>query len=71
VLGVLPAALLLARWASVTLVTLVPALVVAGLVTVAAVALSGCLEPADRIVIDALEEQVGLRVPLIHRYLPE
>jgi O-antigen/teichoic acid export membrane protein len=70
-LGVLPAALLLARWASVTLVTLVPALVVAGLVTVAAVALSGCLEPADRIVIDALEEQVGLRVPLIHRYLPE
>lgn len=70
-LGLLPAALLVARWVSVTLVTLVPALVAAGLATVGAVALTGCLEPEDRIVIDAVEEQVGVRVPLIHRYLPE
>jgi len=54
-----------------TAVTLVPFLVVVGLVTVAVVSVAGCLQPEDWIALEFVEDQIGLRVPYVRRCLPQ
>lgn len=44
---------------------------VSAVVTVAVAALVGSLEPEDLVVIEFLEDLVGIRFPLIRRYIPE
>jgi len=73
---VLPAAmvaptLLLAQRVSLDLLGLVAFLVATGLCTLLVVALTGCLQPEDRIPLELIEERVGVRLPLVRRFVPE
>lgn len=67
---VIPPTWLLARWVSLTAVTLPIFLVVAGLVSIAVVALTGCLQPGDEIALEFVESIVGRRIDVVRRYLP-
>ena len=44
--------------------------VLAGIVAVALVAVTGCLQPEDEIPLDLVEDRIGVRIPLIRRYIP-
>jgi len=67
----LPATTALSTIFTVTLVTLFPFLVVAGLASIAVLAVTDCLQPEDEIPIELVEDRIGIRVPLIRRYIPE
>jgi O-antigen/teichoic acid export membrane protein len=66
-----PPAATLSQVLTLTAVTLLPFLVAVGLVTLAVVSLTGCLQPEDWIAVEFVEERVGLQVPLVRRYLPQ
>lgn len=68
---VLPVAALGSRLVDVTAVTVLPVLGGLGAVTVVVVTVSGCLQREDRVMLEAIEEYSGVRVPLLRRYLPE
>ncbi|WP_255190997.1 oligosaccharide flippase family protein [Natronobeatus ordinarius] len=67
----LPAAVLLSPWLSVSILTLVPFLVVAGLASLAVVGLAGGLEPDDVVVLDLLEEAAGFEFPYVRHWIPD
>ncbi len=69
--ALLPPAYLLSEFVSLTVVTLLPFLVVVGLLGIAVVAVTGSLQPEDAVVLSFVEDATGVRVPLIRRYLPE
>lgn len=68
---VAPLVYALSQFVTLTAVTLLPVLLLVGLVTVAVVALTGCLQPEDWIAVEFVEDRLGLRVPLIRRCLPQ
>lgn len=67
----LPPAYLVADYISLSAVTILPFLVVIGLLSIVVVSITGCLQPEDRVVLEFVEDAVGVRVPLIRRYMPE
>lgn len=66
-----PAAIALSRVLTITLVTLFPFLVCSGLASIALLALTDCLQPEDEIPIRLVEDRIGVRIPVIRRYIPE
>lgn len=72
---VLPATLIPLFWffsasISLTMVTILPFLLVVGLVSIVVVSLTGGLQAEDEVAIEFVEDLIGSRVPLIRRYLP-
>lgn len=67
----LPPTYLASQYVTLTAVTLLPWLVGLGLLSVVVVVLAGCLQPEDRVVLEFVEEPLGVRIPLIRRFLPE
>ena len=65
-----PAAYALSGWVSLSVLTLLPFLLGVGLASVLVAALVGGLQAEDRVVVEYVERYVGLRVPLIRRYIP-
>lgn len=65
-----PPTLLLTTVISLTPVRLIVFLAGAGLASIAVVCLCGCLEPDDRVAIEVLEDVLGVRVPMIRRFVP-
>lgn len=70
-LALFPPAFLASQVLTLTAVTLLPFLVVAAVLTVAVVSLTGCLQPEDHLALEFVEGRIGLRVPLVRRYLPQ
>jgi O-antigen/teichoic acid export membrane protein len=70
-LALFPPAYLLAPYVSLSIVTILPWLVAVGLCSIAVVAVTGCLQQEDRIVLESIENTVGIRIPLIRRFFPE
>jgi len=70
-LTLVPLSLALSQWLTLTAITLPAFLVVAGLACLVVVALAGCLEPKDALIVDFIEDSTGLSVPLVHRHIPE
>jgi O-antigen/teichoic acid export membrane protein len=66
-----PPTLLLSGVISLNLLTIPVFVVVAGLVSVALCAATGCLQSEDEIPIELIEDRLGIRVPFIRRYIPE
>lgn len=66
----LPPALLLSRTISLSLFALPVFAVLVGLVSVVLVAVTGCLQPEDEIPVELVEDRLGVRIPLIRRYIP-
>jgi len=69
--ALLPPAHLVSPWVEVSYVTLLPALVAVGLVTLAVVTAVDGIQPEDRIAVEFVEDVVGVRIPLVRRYIPE
>lgn len=69
--GLLPPAYLASQYISLSVWSLLPWLVGVGLAGIAVAALTGCLQPEDRIVLEFVEDALGVRVPLIRRYVPD
>ena len=65
-----PPALALSRVVTLSVLTLPVFAVITGLVSVALVAVTGCLQPEDEIPLELVEDRLGVRVPLIRRYIP-
>ncbi|MFC5970142.1 flippase [Halomarina salina] len=65
-----PVALAVDPWVSLSLLTLVPFLAAVGIASIVVAALAGGLQSEDRVVVRYVERYVGLRVPLIRRYIP-
>jgi O-antigen/teichoic acid export membrane protein len=65
-----PAAFLVSRHASLTLVTLPVFAAAAGVVTVYTAAVTGCLQPEDRVPLDLFEQYAGFTLPLVERFVP-
>jgi O-antigen/teichoic acid export membrane protein len=70
-LGLFPPALLLASQLSLGILALFLFVVVAELVAIVLVAVTGCLEPADEILVGFVEDTTGFRIPLIRRFIPD
>ncbi|WP_424020000.1 flippase (plasmid) [Halorientalis pallida] len=70
-LVVVPPAVAVSNWVTLTVYTVPVALVAGGVATVAVVSLGGGLQAEDRVVIEFVEDLVGRPVPVVHRYLPE
>ena len=66
-----PPTILLSEWVSLTVLTLPVFLVGAGLVTVILVSITGCLQPADAVPLDLIEDRLGITIPLIRRFVPD
>lgn len=69
-LVLVPAAVVLSEYVTLTLVTLFPFLVCSGLASIALLAFTGCLAAEDEIPIELVEDRLGVRIPLIRRYIP-
>jgi O-antigen/teichoic acid export membrane protein len=69
-LALLPPAYLVSQSLSLSIVTLVPWLLFVGACSIVVVAVTGCLQPEDRIVLDFAENTLGMRIPLIRRFIP-
>lgn len=67
----LPIAFVLARFVSLSAVTLPLFLVVSGLGCVFVVCVAGGLRSEDRMVLELIEEYLGVRVPFVWRYVPD
>lgn len=65
-----PLAFALSSVVELSIVTLPLFAIGAGLVAVALVAVTGCLQAEDEIPIEQIEERLGIRIPVIHRYIP-
>lgn len=66
----LPWVFLLTPWLSISAVTIVPALVILGVSSLLIVGLVGGLEPSDIVVVDLLEDTLGVTIPLVRRWIP-
>lgn len=66
----LPPTFLLARFVSLGPFTLPVFLVVAGLLTLAVVFATGCLQSQDEVVVEFVEETLGVTVPGVRRFIP-
>lgn len=69
-LTLLPPAYVAARYVALSAVTLLPWLVGVGLCSIAVVAVTGCLQPEDEIVLEFVERTLGIEIPLIRRFIP-
>lgn len=67
---VLPWVILAGPFVSVTLLTALPVLVGLGVLSLGVVALVGGFEPSDIVVIDLLEDTLGVTIPFIRRWIP-
>lgn len=65
-----PVAVLLAQRLTLTAVTLLPFLVGMGLLALAAVTIVGGLQPEDRVAVEFVEENLGVELPAVRRYIP-
>lgn len=65
-----PPAYLVSPLISVSVLSLFPVLVLVGLVTLGVVATVGGLQSEDRIVVEVVEERIGVRIPLVRQYIP-
>lgn len=70
-LALLPPLYVVSQYVSISVVTLLPFLVVVGLLSIVVVGLAGGFQPEDAIVLEFVEDAVGVRVPFVRRYLPE
>jgi O-antigen/teichoic acid export membrane protein len=66
-----PPAFLLAGSVDLSAVTFPLFLLGTAFLTVVVVSLAGCLQPEDRVPLDAIEERAGVSIPLVRRYVPE
>jgi O-antigen/teichoic acid export membrane protein len=66
----IPLSVVLARYVTLTLLTVVPFLALAGVASVALLALTGSLQAEDEIPIELIEDRLGVTIPLIRRYIP-
>lgn len=66
-----PPAYVLSQFVTLTALTLLPFLGAVALLTVAVVSLTGCLQSEDWIALEFVEDQTGLQVPFVRRYLPQ
>ena len=66
-----PAALALSQFVTLTLLTIVPFLVIAGVVSIFLLAVTNCLQAEDEIPIELVEDRIGVSIPLIRRYIPD
>ncbi|EMA45362.1 oligosaccharide flippase family protein [Halococcus saccharolyticus] len=69
-LGLFPPALVLSDVITLSVITLPVFGILAGLAAVTLVAVTGCLQPEDEVPIDLVEQRLGVRIPLIRRYIP-
>ncbi|SIS00682.1 flippase [Natronorubrum thiooxidans] len=67
----LPLAAVLSSWVTISLLTLLPALIVVGLTSLVVIGLIGGLEPDDVVVIDLLEDNTGVTIPYVRRWMPD
>ncbi len=67
---VLPWAVLLSPWVSVTALTALPVLVALGCLSLVVVALVGGLEPSDLVIVTLLEDTLGVTIPYVRRWIP-
>lgn len=65
-----PLAFALSKVVTLSILTLPVFVVAAGVVSVALVAVTGCLQPEDSVPIELIEDRIGVRIPLIRRYIP-
>jgi hypothetical protein len=65
-----PLAFALSSVVELSIVTLPLFAIGAGLVAVALVAVTGCLQAEDEIPLTLIEDRLGIRIPVIHRYIP-
>ncbi|WP_049925905.1 flippase [Halopiger goleimassiliensis] len=61
----------LSPWISITPVTLLPFLVVVGLLSIVVTGLAGGLEPDDVVVVDVVEDHTGISLSPIRRWIPD
>ena len=66
-----PPAFLLANAVTLSIVVLPVFAILAGLVAVTLVAVTGCLQSEDEVPIELVEGRLGFRIPLIRRYIPD
>jgi O-antigen/teichoic acid export membrane protein len=69
-LALLPPGYLVSQSLSLSIVTLVPWLVFVGLLSIVVVAVTGCLQPEDEIVVEYAENLLGVHVPFLRRFIP-
>jgi len=67
----IPLVLLLSGEVTITALTILPFLIITGLVGILIVAVAGGLEPQDQVAVEFFEDAVGGKLPLIRRYLPD
>ncbi|MCU4742723.1 flippase [Halobacteria archaeon AArc-m2/3/4] len=67
----LPLVALASPWISISMVTLFPFLVVAGLCSLVVVGLVGGLEADDVVVLDLIEDSTGLSIPFVRGWIPD
>lgn len=65
----IPPTVFASQWISLTLFTLPAFLFTAGFLTVAIVAISGCLQPEDEVAIEFVEGAIGRKVPALRRFI--
>ncbi|PSP41549.1 polysaccharide biosynthesis protein, partial [Halobacteriales archaeon QH_6_64_20] len=66
-----PPAVALARAVTLPLPALIAVLPVAGVCSIAVLALTNSLQPEDEIPIDLIEDNLRVSIPLIRRYVPD
>lgn len=66
-----PASIALSQFVRLSVLTIVPFLLLAGLASIALLAVTGSLQPEDKIPINLIENRLGIRIPIIQRYIPE
>lgn len=66
----LPAAVLLSGRVTLTAITLVPFLVGTGLLSLLVIGAAGGLQPEDGVVVEFVEEALGVDLPVVRRYIP-
>jgi len=70
-LTLLPPAYVVSQYVSLSIVTILPWLVAVGLLSIAVVAVTGCLQPEDEIVLAFVERLLGVEIPVIRRFIPD
>ncbi|WP_276299022.1 oligosaccharide flippase family protein [Halorussus lipolyticus] len=68
---VVPTALLLSRWTELTAVTLPVFLVSVGLLSLGLTGVVGGLQSEDGVILELVEDALGVRVPVVRRYIPD
>ncbi|MFB6131409.1 MAG: flippase [Salinigranum sp.] len=66
----IPLSFIASRWISLTSITLLPFLVVAGIAGIVLVSATGSLQPEDAVIVEFVENRIGVEVPYVHSYLP-